>query len=92
MIITPLFGRAPQALQFSKFGMDVGAPDQMLPEEYAQGLKGVEPSNRDEALEREISRQVARGESLDGLLGYISGLLVEVLRHRPGRCRFFFYP
>ncbi len=50
----------------------------MLPGEYAQGLKGVERSNREEALKREITRQVARDESLDGLSGYISGLLVKV--------------
>ncbi len=35
-------------------------------------------SNREEALKREIARRVARGEVLDGLLGYISVLLVEV--------------
>ena len=56
----------------------VRAPDQMLPGENAQGLKGAERCNREEALKREITRRVARGESFDGLLGYISGLLVEV--------------
>ncbi len=50
----------------------------MLPGEYAQGSKNVGRSNREKALKRESPRRVARGESLDGLLGYISGLLVEV--------------
>ena len=50
----------------------------MPPGEYAQGLKGVGRSNREEALKREITRRVARGESLEGLLVHISGLLVEV--------------
>ncbi len=50
----------------------------MLPWEYAQCLKGVERFNREEALKREITRRVARAESLDELLGYILGLLVEV--------------
>jgi hypothetical protein len=54
----------------------------MLLGEYAQGLKGVERSNREEALKREITRRVARGESLDGLLVHISGLLVEACRRR----------
>ncbi len=45
----------------------------MLSGEYAQGLKRVERSNREEAVKREITRRVARGESLDGLLGLISG-------------------
>ncbi len=58
----------------------------MPPGKYAQGLKGVEQSDREEAfLKREITRRVARGESLDELLGHISGLIVEVAYCIPAR-------
>ncbi len=58
----------------------------MPPGEYLQGLKGVERSNREEDLKREITRRVARGESLDGLLGHISGLLVKTQDECTGTC------
>ena len=52
--------------------------DQMRPGEHEQALREKKRSHRDEALKLGIARRIARDGSIDGLLGCVSGLLVQL--------------